>query len=197
MSAGVPLKFSMDRMVKGVQNCRKDEIVIEFARQVATGYAAMVAEVSERSGSRVQVHNNKTIFLEGLDIWFRKNLSQDNRNSGRATSSPRDVIAAAMAPWYAAMGLDDPSQYRAGSCPALPRYAGDEVDATVYMLGVCACLEIQPLEFRFGMQGDVPVHVWGRVHAGGKWYDTDVSVGSMKLGDQPEFDKIEDVEIPL
>lgn len=189
-------RFSVDRMIKGVQDCRKDEVMIDFARQIGTRFAAMVAHFSGQDGNNVSPHNNKTLFLEGIDIWCRANFSQQDGGRGPSTQKARDVIEHVMAPWYEAMELDDPSKYR-GSLTPPPAYVGDSVDATILMLGACACLEIQPLMFRFGLENGEPVHVWGRVMADGHWYDSDISDASLKLGQAQKFQKYEDVEIPL
>jgi hypothetical protein len=188
------LEFSVERMVKTAQDCRKDEVMIDFSRQIATRFAEMVEHFSKIQGYPVSAHNNKTLFLEGIDIWFRKNFQ--NNGSAPVTRDAKDVIVHAMAPWYQAMRLDDPSKYR-GSITPPPCFTGDYVEVVALMLGCCACLEIQPLQFRFGTEDGVPLHVWARVHADGKWYDSDVMEPTFKLGDVPKFQKYEDVEIPL
>lgn len=182
-------------MVQAVQGCRKDEVMIDFARQIGTRFAAMVEHFSSLEGNAVPAHNNKTLFLEGIDIWFRASFPL-NDGAGQKTSNAREVIVHAMRPWYEAMALDDPSKYRGRLTPP-PSYVGDPVDPVALMLGACACLEIQPLQFRFGLEGGVPVHVWARVHADGKWYDADIMDPTSKLGTLPKYDQYEEVEIPL
>ncbi len=189
------LKFSVERMVQAVQDCRKDEVMIDFSRQIGTRFAAMVEHFSALEGDAVPAHNNKTLFLEGIDIWFRASFPL-NDGAGQKTSNAREVIVHTMRPWYEAMALDDPSKYRARLTPP-PSYVGDPVDPVALMLGACACLEIQPLQFHFGMEGGVPVHVWARVYADGKWYDSDVMDPSLKLGKIPKYQQYEEVDIPL
>lgn len=190
-------RFSIDRLVKMVQDCRRDEVLIEFARQTGPRFADMVGHFSAVDGDRVATHNNKALFLEGIDIWFRAHFSNSDDSRG-TTRNPREIIVAAMTPWYRAMELDDPSQYNGPLTPP-PAYIGDPAESTALMLGACSCLEIQPLALRFGFEGssEEPSRVWGRIQAGGRWYDSDVNDPALKLGDQPKFDRYEEVEVPL
>ncbi len=195
-AAPAKLSFSLDRMVKIVRDSRKDPLMIDFARQAATRYADMVGFFADREGSRVETHNNKALFAEGIHIWFRYYFSEGADFRGPTTRDPRDVIQHVMSFWYASMEKANPADYRPRITPP-PVYAGEFPDVVAYELGACACLEIQPLQFRFGMQGDQPIHVWGRILADGQWYDSDVSQPDFKLGDRLKFDSVEEVEIPI
>jgi hypothetical protein len=190
------LSFSLDRLVKIVRDSRKDPLMIDFARQAATRYADMVDFFARREGNPVDVHNNKALFAEGLHLWFRYYFSEGADFRGPSTQNPRDVIAHVMSFWYQAMEKPNPADYRSRLTPP-PVYAGSLPEVVAYLLGACACLEIQPLQFRFGIQGGKPVHVWARILADGKWYDSDVSRQDFKLGDRLKFDSVEEVEVPI
>lgn len=190
------LSFSIERMVKIVQDARKDHLMIDFARQIGTRYADMVEEISARDGNFQSGHNNKALYAEAIHLWFRHYFSEGADLRGDTTRNAREVIAHVMTPWYEAMSLDDPSKYRARLTPP-PIFNGDYPDAVALELGACACLEIYPLQFRFGLDRGVPVHVWGRVYADGTWRDTDISQPTFQLGDTLQFDQVDDVEVPL
>ena len=190
------LSFSLDRMVKIVQDARKDHLMIDFARQIATRYADMAQEMSRREGSFQSGHNNKTWFAEAIDIWFRAHFAEGTDLRGPTTKDAREVIAHVMKPWYEAIAMPEPSKYRARLTPP-PIFVGDYTDAVALELGACACLEIQPLQFRFGMEGEEPIHVWGRIYADGKWYDSDISQPDFHFGDRLTFESVRDVEVPL
>jgi hypothetical protein len=190
------LKFSVDRLVQAVQDYRKDEVVIDFSRQTMTRFAEVVAKVSSLEGNPVSAHNNKTSFLEGIDIWFRRTYATPPAPGDPGTSRARDIIVHVMTPWYEAMDLEDPSKWNGRLTPP-PAYDGDPTDAVAIMLGACACLEIYPLRFCFGMDKDDAVYVWGMARADGRWYDCDIMNPSARIGDRPKFGKIEEVEIPL
>ena len=80
--AAGPVRISVDRLVKMVQDCRKDEVLIEFARQTGPRFADMVAHFSSLEGDRIQTHNNKALFLEGIDIWFRAHFAHQDESRG-------------------------------------------------------------------------------------------------------------------
>jgi hypothetical protein len=190
------LAFSIERMVKIVRDARKDHLMIDFARQIGTRYADMVEHFSAKDGNFQSGHNNKTLYAEAIHLWFRAHFSEGADLRGDTTRDAREVIAHVMTPWYEAMSLDDPSRYRARLTPP-PIFNGDYPDAVALELGACACLEVYPLQFRFGMENDVPVHVWGRVYAGGQWHDTDISQPGFQLGDSLKFEWVDYVEVPL
>lgn len=190
------LSFSIERMVKIVRDARKDHLMIDFARQAGTRYADMAEDVSAQDGNFQSGHNNKAFFAEAIHLWFRYYFSEGADLRGPTTRDVREVIAHVMTPWYEAMSQVDPSKYRARLTPP-PIFNGDYADAVALELGACACLEVYPLQFRFGLEKDVPVHVWGRVHADGKWHDTDISQPAFQLGDTLKFDQVDDVEVPL
>jgi len=189
------VRFDYGRLAQTVQDTRKDGMLIDFARQICARFADMVKYWSGREGRPMAVHNNKTLFLEAVDIWCRKRFC--NSGSGQWTTNPVDVIKHAAGPYFAAMELDDPSRYRMPRQAPPPSYVGTHEDAIATALGLCACLEVQPLQFRVGLVNGTPEHVWGRAHADGKWYDIDFSRPEFKLGDYMEFQDYEEVEIPL
>lgn len=186
------------RMADAIQDARKDELLIDFSRLICPHFAAMVEHQTALEGNAVQAHNNKTIFLEAADVWCRTHFSRADRRAGRAGTvrTARGLIERVMEPVYAAMELDDPSRFR-GAFQEAPVYAGTYVDALCTELGLLACLEIQPVALRFGIENGAARHVWGIVRADGRWYDTDISEPGFKLGDHLKFKEYEEVEVPL
>lgn len=200
--------FDIGRMTKIVEETRKDVVSIDFARLICANFAKMVEHFSSVEGRPVSGHNNKTLFLEAIDIWCRKKIgcsgqdaSMNGASMGRAqgswTDDPKTVVRSVMGPWYEAMDLEDPSRYRMRPQQPCPAYMGRHEDATAYMMGLCACLEVGPLWLVFGKNGDEVQHVWSRVQADNKIYNSDLSNPDFKLGDHYEFEKYEEVEIPL
>ena len=185
------------RLVQAVVQGRKDSLVIDCARLVATHYGRLVESLSEIERQPLSAHNNKTLFLEGIDLWCRALFSPAARSGGGRTSDPREVVAHVMEPWYEAMELEDPSRYRLGKRPPPPLYVGSPEEAQTFMLSMCAALDITPIHLRFGLRGGKPERMWGVVQADGKWYDTDISEASFVLGDHPKFPDYQDVEVPL
>jgi hypothetical protein len=187
---------NVGRLTKAVADGRKDGLYIDCARLVACHYGKMVEYISASEGRPIAVHNNKTLFLEGVDYWCRSLFTGQNGRVG-TTEDPKDLIMRVMEPWYEAMELDDPSKYKMGRQAPLPLYTGSGSDVIAAELGLIACLDVTPIHLRYGMDGDLPQRVWGRVQADGKWYDTDPSDARFTLGQYMEYPKYMDVEIPL
>lgn len=185
----------ISRMAEAVQDARKDELLIDFSRLINTHYGKMVEHQSTAEGRPVSAHNNKTVFLEATDLWFRSVFSRGERPP-QGVKTARELIGHVMRPVYEAMALEDPSRWR-GRLQAPPPFSGTYVDALCTELGLCACLEIQPLRFRFGIDKGVVKHVWGRVSADGRWWDTDISEPEFRLGDHMRFEEYDEVEVPL
>lgn len=101
-----------------------------------------------------------------------------------------------MEPYYQAMERADGSFNRASYSPP-PTYIGDCEESVSLMLGMCGALDIAPVKFRFGGNGDTLHHVWGRVLADGNWYDSDITEPGYKLGEYSPFDHYEEYEVPL
>jgi hypothetical protein len=182
-------------MADMIVQARKDPLLIDFARLVAVHYGKMVQHFAGMEGSPVSAHNNKTLFLEGLDMWCRARFIP--RNAARSTEDSREIITQAMNPVYEALSLEDPSTYRGKGGGELPAYAGSPEDATATMLGLCATLDIAPIRIRLGLQDGVPVRAWGRVYADGKWYDSDINDPALALGEALEFPDYDELEVPL
>lgn len=201
------IRYEIGRMVRYVQDARKDPLVIDTARIVAIQFGELVREVSKSEGRPVEVHNNKTLALEGIDLWCRDHfryvndpanveLMQTPRRMIKTTKVPREVLEHIMEPFYAAMEQADPSFYRGNYSPP-PVFIGDCEEAVCMMLGMCAALDITPVRFRFGGNGGTLHHVWGKIQADGVWYDSDLTEPEYRLGDFSDFEAFEELEIPL
>lgn len=189
------------RLAEAIRDIRKDAVMVDFSRVVCPQYGRMVEHFSALEGNPVSVHNNKTLFLEAIDIACRSYFSpMSPRQTMGETSNPKAIIDHVMVPYYEALALGDPSKYRMGRRTPAPRYSGTVEDAVAVELGLLATLDVGPINLRFGghKEGQTEVfdHVWGAVHADGKWYDTDI-FESCQLGETPEYSIVRDVEIEL
>lgn len=187
-------------MVGKIQKARSDALMIDFSRLICAHFGKMVEHYSKLEGNPVSAHNNKTLFVEAIDIWCRATLNQGTglgMGLARGEDDPKAIAEFVMTPWYEAMALDDPSAYRMGRRGPPPPYTGSAVDATVFQLGLAACLEIQPLRIAAGMEGGEIRHVWGKLKADGKWYDSDVSTPRLRLGERGEYAEYDEIEVPL
>ncbi len=199
MTAVKTQNLDVKRMAQAVADGRKDGLVIDVSRLLGVHYGKMVEYFSAMESRPLSAHNNKTLFLEGIDLWCRAVFAP--RNASSKTSDPKVVLEAAMQPWYEAMALDDPSKFRMGRAPSIPAYEGDPADALCLELGLCACLDVTPIRLKFGgyKDGDSETYerVWGLVKADGNWYDTDPTDPALVLGQHAEFPHYKEVEVPL
>jgi len=194
------MKIDPALMVQKVQKARSDALMIDFSRLICAHFGKMVQYFSALEGSPVSAHNNKTLFVEGIDVWCRRTLSQGSEASlgyAGSQSDPREIAAFVMGPYYESMALEDPSTYRFRNPGPPPPYAGSVADATTFQLGLAACLEIYPLRIVAGVDDGKIVHVWGKLKADGKWYDSDISSPRLRLGDRGEYPSYEEIEVPL
>lgn len=199
---GKALPFDYRELAECIAAGRKDEVVIDFARLLSAHYARMVKHFSN---GEVDPHNNKALFLEASDVWCRRVFApvRDRaamglvRTGGRKVTDPKELIEYYLTPWYEALKLEDPSQYRMRDMGPTPVYVGSEDEATCLMLSICASVDVTPIRFRVGKNGGQVARVWGKVNADGRWYDTDINDPLLVLGEHHEFEDYDEVEVPL
>lgn len=195
-------QYDLNRMTDRVLDARTDHIFFDFSRVIGPQYAKMVEKFSTIEGNIIAAHNNKTLFLEAIDLWGRKRLGagQDQASGARKIQDPREAVVYSMEPWYEALELNDPSKYKLKKRPAPPVYVGDEADAVAVIMGLAACLDITPMRFVFGgvkENGKEDYQrVWARIKADGNWYDSDIMMPGV-LGDRPDFPHYKEVEVAL
>jgi len=195
--------YDLNRMTDRVLDARTDHIYFDFSRVIGPQYAKIVEKISTDEGSRIPAHNNKTLFLEAIDLWCRRRLGADQPQnpSAKKIEEPRDAIVHAMDQWYKALELDNPAEFKLSRQGPPPVYVGDDVDAVATLMGLAACLDITPMRFVFGgrkVDGKEDYQrVWAKIKADGNWYDSDIMTPGAVLGDRPDFPHYKEVEVPL
>lgn len=193
------VQFDLNRMTDRVLEARTDHVLFDFSRVLGPQYARMVEKFSTLEGNVIPAHNNKTLFLEAIDLWGRKRLgaAQKPASDARRITDPREAVVYAMEPWYEAMDLENPGKYRLNRRESPPVYVGDEADAVALMMGMAACLDITPMRFVIGSLGEESSErVWSRIKADGNWYDSDIMRPGV-LGDRPDYPHYKEVEVGL
>lgn len=202
-----PVEYDLNRMTDRVLDARTDHIYFDMTRVLGPQYAKMVEKLSTLEGNKIEAHNNKTLFLEAIDLWgrYRLGAGQPGLNrmgdkAGRRVTDPREAIVWTMEPWYESLELADPREYKLKRREPAPVYVGDEADAVSAILGCAACLDITPMRFVFGGHKEngkeIYDRVWAKVRADGNWYDSDIMTPG-SLGDRPSFPLYKEVEVPL
>lgn len=201
------IRFEIGRMAKYVAEARRDPVVIDAARMAASQWAKIVEQLSQEEGNPVDVHNNKTIALEGIDIWCRNHFVYQNDPAGiemlqtprrmvKCANMSRDVLAHIMEPFYRALEQEDASFDRNRIKPSQV-FSGDCDEAATIICAMAASIDITPVAFAFGGNNESLHHTWARVHADGSWYDSDITEPTFRLGDRSNFDHYEEYEVPL
>lgn len=201
------IRFEIGRMAKYVAEARRDPVVIDAARMAASQWGRLVAQISEQEGRPVDVHNNKTIALEGIDMWCRANFCYQNDPAGiemlqtprrmiRYAKAPREILEHFMEPFYRALEQEDP-KFDRRTFPPQPLFAGDCDEAATIICAMASAIDITPVAFAFGGDKGTLHHTWAKVYADGEWYDSDVTEPSFRLGDKSRFDHYEEYEVPL
>lgn len=201
------IRFEIGRMAKYVEEGRRDPIVVDAARLMAAHWGKIVQELSAQDGNPVDVHNNKVIQLEAIDVWCRSvacylndptgvELIQTPRRMVKQTRMPREVLSPFLEPFYRALEASNPSFVRASrEIPSIATLDCDE--GAILVCSLAAALDIGPVAFRFGGSGGTLHHVWAYVQADGQWWNSDITDPTFKLGDFSEFEAYEEYEIPL
>lgn len=201
------IRFEIGRMAKYVAEARRDPVVIDAARFAASHWGKIVQQMSEEEGNPIDVHNNRTIALEGIDMWCRGLFSYKNDPAGiemlqtprrmvRTTKIPRDVLLHFMDPIYRSLENEIPNFDRS-KYPPQPLFAGDCDEAATIICAMAASIDITPVAFAFGGDGGTLHHTWAKVQADGEWYDSDITEPTFRLGDKSRFDAYEEYEVPL
>jgi len=201
------IRFEIGRMAKYVVEARRDPVVIDAARMAASQWGRIVAELSERDGNPVEVHNNKTIALEGIDLWCRAHFCYQNDPAGiemlqtprrmiKSTQMGREVLLHMMEPFYKALEAENPNFDRR-TLPPQQIFVGDCDEAATIVCAMAAAIDITPVAFAFGGDGGTLHHTWAKVQADGEWYDSDVTEPTFRLGDKSRFDHYEEYMVPL
>lgn len=201
------IRFEIGRMAKYVAEARRDPVVIDAARMAASQWATLVARLSEQEGNPIDVHNNKTIALEGIDIWCRNHcvyqsdpagieLIQTSKRMIKAAKMPRAVLESFMEPFYRALEKENPAFSRVAN-PAAQICSMDCDEGAILVCSMAAAIDITPVAFAFGGDGGTLHHTWARVMADGTWYDSDITEPSYRLGEKSGFDHEEEYIIPL
>ncbi len=201
------IRFEIGRMAKYVSDARRDPIVIDAAKMAASHWARIVEQLSQENGEPVQARNNKTIALEGIDIWCRNYFCYQNDPPGiefiqtprrmvKMTRVPREILEHFMEPFYRALEAEDPSFDRSRIEP-IPIFSGDCDEASIIVCSMAAAIDITPVAFAFAGDGGTLHHTWARVKADGQWYDSDITDPAFRLGDRSTFEHYEEYEVPL
>lgn len=195
------IKHELARMVKFIQEGRKDPLVIEVARKVAE----MSQEAARQTGRKVTDDNRDLIHLEGLHAWCQDNfvyvrdpagieLIQTAPRQLRRLNFPPELASAFWAPIQKLAAAKARVDMKAMKLPDT-KMVGDSDEAVIISLALAAALGIQPLRMRLGGVNNIIHYVWGAAHLNGKWHDFDILLPKFYMS--ASVDLIDEMEVPL
>lgn len=158
------IRYTVGRMIRMIQDARKDALVISLARKIAA------VSSSEQDGAGRELY-----WLRGIHAWCRANftfvhdpvgieLIQTPNRMLRELQIPAELHLAVWAPIGKAMG---------GNLPP-PKMTGDADEATVISMALAASIGIEPLRVVLGGTDNMIHTCWGQAYVDGKWVDIDV-----------------------
>ncbi len=195
------IKYELGRMIKLIQDGRKDPLVFEVARKGAE----MSTAAAQQTGVKVTDDTRDLIHLEGLHAWCRDNFlyMRDPVGIELIQTAPRQLRRLHFPPELAS-GFWAPIQKLAAAkarvdmkAMHLPdaKMVGDSDESVIISLALAAALGIQPLKMRLGGHGKEIQYVWGAAHVDGKWHDFDILLP--KFNTAASLDLIEEMGVPL
>lgn len=195
------IQYELARMIRFIQEGRKDPLVIEVARKVAE----MSTEAARQTGRTVTDDNRDLIHLEGLHAWCRENFlyMRDPAGIELIQTAPRQLRRLNFPPELAS-GFWAPIQKLAAAKARvdmkklhLPdaKMVGDSDEAVIVSLALAAAIGIQPLKMRLGGRNKVIHYVWGAAAVDDKWRDFDILMD--KFDGPPPVELLDEMEVPL
>lgn len=181
------IRFVLGRMVKMVQEARKDPLVIATARKIAGLSTA---------GRNVEGDARTIQQLKGLHAWCRGNFEyvadpvnveviQTPNRMLRELDIPEALQKAMWAPIGKVLG---------GKMPK-PRIMGDSDEAVTLVLSLAAAIGIEPLRIQLGGHDNTVHYAWGAARVKDGWKALDILVED--FGTHAPMDEIDHVEIPM
>lgn len=181
------IRYAVGRMIRMIQDARKDPLVISLARKIA-------AVASDPPGPAPC--GQELYWLRGIHAWCRANFQFVNDPVGieliqtpnrmlRELQIPSELHAAVWAPIGKAIG---------GKLPE-PKMTGDADEATIISMALAAAVGIEPLRIQFGGADGTAYTCWGQAYVDGKWVDCDILHET--FGKHQEVQKFEHLDIPI
>lgn len=195
------IRYEIGRVVKYIQEGRKDPAVIALAQKIAE----LAAGTARQLKRKVNSDTRDLIWLEGIHAWCHANFEHvSNPVHIELLKTPARMIRELDIPEAFSRALWEPIRDQmaasAGKDPAklklpTPKITGNSAMAGCLVLTLAAAVGITPLRLRFGGDDGTLYYIWGSAHAGGQWHDVDILLP--KFGKALKFNCYENVDIPL
>lgn len=189
------IRYTAGRLVKFVQEGRKDPLVLGTARKIA----ALSLGAARKRGVRITERNRPLIILKGIHAWCRSNFEYVNDPVNvEVIQTPNRMLRDLGIPEMLATAMWAPLRNVPGwkklALPK-PRITGDSDEAVTISLSLVAAVGIHPIKMRFGGEEGSVRYVWGAAWADKRWRDIDILMP--KFDQHHEFQEYQDLQIEL
>ncbi len=198
--AGV--EYELARIVKFIQEGRKDALVIETARKVVE----LGLGTARQLGRKISHATHPLIALEALHAWCRENfeyindpvdveLIQTASRQLRRLDFPSEFGNGMWTPIRKAMALQAKKKGDVLVLPK-PKMVEDSDEAVIVSLSLAAAVGVSPLKLYLGGKQKTVHYVWGAAWADGKLRDFDIL--HAKFGERhPSIELLDVKDVPL
>lgn len=193
------IRFEIGRIIKYIQDGRKDPTVISTAHKIAE----LASSTARQMGREVNGDTRDLIWLEGIHAWCHASFEHvSNPANIDLIKTPVRMLRELEIPEVIQKSMWEPIRdgmaKAAGKDPATlvlpkPKTTGSSAAATCLLLALAAAVDITPIKMKFGGTDGTLYYLWGRIHASDKWHDVDIILP--KFGDHRQFEDYEEIEI--
>lgn len=182
------IRFEVGRMVKMVEEARKDPLVITTARRIAA------LSITSRKPKNNEERN--LLILKGIHRWCKENFVYvDDPVGVELIQTPNRMLRELEIPPQLHMLMWKPIAKAVGGKLPRPMMTGDSDESSILGLSLAAAVGIYPLRVCLGGNGGALHYAWGAAQINGKWRNIDIL--SPKFDTHPPFDDLEHVDIQL
>jgi hypothetical protein len=181
------IRFEVGRIIKMIQEAKRDPLVIETARKIAA---------LSTSGRKIKDDADRRFYtLKGIHAWCKEHFVYvDDPAHIELIQTPNRMLRGLEIPPQLHMAMWKPIAKELGGKLPKPKIAGDSDEAATLVLALLAAVGFEHLKVRCGGTEDVVHYVWGGVETDGYVYDLDIL--------HPKFDHhytkyLSDIEVPV
>lgn len=182
------IRFTVGRMIKMIQEARKDPLVIATARKIS---AITTSSRKAREGER------DLLVFKGIHAWCKKHFEyvKDPVNIELIQTPNRMLRELEIPPQLQMMMWKPIAKVLGGKLPR-PKMTGDSDESTIIGLSLAAAVGIEPLRVRLGGYEGTICYAWGAAKLAGKWWNLDIlTPGFNKYPKGMEI--IDDIDVEL
>jgi hypothetical protein len=160
------LRFEVSRIIKMIQEAKKDTLVITTARKIAA---------LATTGRKIRTDAERRLYtLRGIHAWCKRNFKYvDDPAHIELIQTPNRMLRELKIPPQLHMAMWKPIAKDMGGKLPPPVIVGDSDEAATLVLALAAAVGFDALSIRFGGTDHTIHYAWGGVRLDGKLYQID------------------------